>query len=152
MESAGTTFLLLIAVRAYQSGALWKSAVAAGSSVGLLLTPIVVSVVTSRRWAPSLAASRLFIIGVLAFTVAAFVPWLPIFAISSMLGMAVTASAIPLFTHIYQENYPEKQRGRLFSRTVMIRIAAAAGFSELAGWLLSRDFALFQYLLLTFAI
>ncbi len=152
MESAGTTFLLLIAVRAYESGAFWKSAVAAGSSVGLLLTPVIVSVVTSRRWSPSRAASRLFMVGALAFTVAAFVDWLPVFAIASMLAMAVTASAIPLFTHFYQENYPEKQRGRLFSRTVMIRIASAAGFSQLAGWLLSWDFDLFQQLLLAFAI
>ena len=60
IETAANTFLLLIAVRAYHSGALWKSAVAAGSSLGLLLTPVVVSIVTKRGWAPSRAASRLF--------------------------------------------------------------------------------------------
>jgi MFS family permease len=147
MESAGTTFLLLIAVRAYESGAFWKSAVAAGSSVGLLLTPVVVSSVSVRGWAPAMAASRLFLAGACAFLVAAFVPWLPVFALASMLGMASTAAAIPLFTHIYQENYPEQQRGRLFSRTVMIRIAAAAGFSELGGRLLTYDFSCFRHLL-----
>jgi MFS family permease len=68
-----------------------------------------------------------------------------------MLGMASAASAIPLFTHIYQENYPEKQRGRLFSRTVMIRIASAAGFSELAGYALSEHFEYFWVLLLVFS-
>jgi MFS family permease len=152
MESAGTTFLLLIAVRAYHSGGLWKSAVAAGSSLGLLLTPVVVSVVATRGWPPSLAASRLFVFGAGAFFVAAFVDWLPVFAIGSMLAMAATASAIPLFTHLYQENYPERQRGRLFSRTVMIRIAAAAAFSELGGRLLAHDLAFFKYLLLIFGL
>jgi len=152
IESAGTTFLLTIAVRAYQSGALWKSAVAAGSSLGLLLTPVVVSVVTRRGWPPARAASRLFFLGAAAFVIAAVIPSLPVFALASMLAMATAASAIPLFTHIYQENYPEQQRGRLFSRTVMIRIAAAAAFSHTAGWVLSRDFALFQHLLLVFAL
>jgi MFS family permease len=152
MESAGTTFLLLIAVRAYESGAFWKSAVAAGSSVGLLLTPVVVSAASVRGWAPALAASRLFLVGAAAFFVAALVDWLPVFALGSMVGMAVTASAIPLFTHIYQENYPERQRGRLFSRTVMIRIAAAAGFSELGGRLLAHDFSWFRQLLVVFGL
>ena len=107
IESAGTTFLLTLAVRAYDSGALWKAAVAGGSSLGLLLTPVVVSVVTKRGWAPSQAASRLFFVGALAFLISAAFPFLPLFALASMLAMAAGASAIPLFTHIYQVNYPE---------------------------------------------
>lgn len=152
IESAGTTFLLTLAVRAYHSGALWKAAVAGGSSLGLLLTPVVVSVVTKRGWAPSRAASRLFFVGALAFLVSAAFPFLPLFALASMLAMAAGASAIPLFTHIYQENYPEKQRGQLFSRTVMIRIAAAAAFSHAAGYALSHYFEYFRGLLLVFAV
>jgi MFS family permease len=94
----------------------------------------------------------LFAFGAGAFLVAAFVDSLPVFAIASALAMAATASAIPLFTHIYQENYPEMQRGRLFSRTVMIRIASAAAFSELGGWLLAHDMSFFRYLLLKFGL
>jgi MFS family permease len=155
MESAGTTFLLTIAVRAYHSGAMWKAAVAGGSSFGLLATPLVVSWVTKRRWTPSKAAARLFAVGALGFLVAllaSFVQFLPGFALGSMVGMASASAAIPLFTHIYQENYPEKQRGRLFSRTVMIRIAAAAAFSEAAGYALSGRFEWFPSLLLLFGI
>ena len=151
IESAGTTFLLVIAVRAFHSGALWKAAVAAGASVGLLLTPVVVWVVTHRRWVPARAAAHLFFLGAGAFVVAALVPGLPVFALGSMIGLAAAASVIPLFTHIYQENYPEQQRGRFFSRTVMIRIASAAAFSELAGWALSHYFEWFRALLLIFA-
>ena len=151
IETAGTTFLLIIAVRAYESGAIWKSAIAAGSSLGLLLTPVVVSAVTRKRLPPARAAAWLFFFGAGAFLVSAAFPYLPLFALSSMLAMAVAASAIPLFTHVYQENYPEKQRGRLFSRTVMIRIAAAALFSQVAGWALSHYFDWFRLLLVFFA-
>jgi len=152
IESAGSTFLLTIAVRAYHSGALWKSAIAAGSSLGLLLTPAVVSAVTRRRWAPARSAAWLFYFGAASFLCAAAIPWLPVFALASMLAMAAASAAIPLFTHIYQENYPEEQRGRLFSRTVMIRIATAALFSEGAGFALSHRLQYFPALLLIFAL
>ena len=151
IETAGTTFLLVIAVRAFHSGAIWKAAVAAGASLGLLFTPVVVSVVTHRRLVPSKAAAQLFFLGAMSFVIAALVPGLPAFALGSMIGMAASAAVIPLFTHIYQENYPEKQRGRFFSRTVMIRIASAAAFSEAAGWALSHYFDWFRVLLLIFA-
>jgi MFS family permease len=152
IESAGSTFLLAIAVRAYNSGALWKSAVASGSSLGLLLTPVVVSAVTRRKCEPARFASRLFYFGAVSFIIAALFRSLPVFALGSMFAMAAAASAIPLFTHIYQENYPEKQRGKLFSRTVMIRIACAAIFSQLAGMLVTRDLGYFPVLIVIFAL
>jgi MFS family permease len=151
IESAGTTFLLTLAVRAYHAGALWKSAVACGSSLGLLLTPLVVSIVTRRGWKPARAAAWLFYSGAITFVVCAAFQSLPVFALSSMLAMAAVASAIPLLTHVYQENYPDRERGRLFSRTVMIRIATAAAFSEAAGWALTNYFSYFQAVLLIFA-
>ena len=47
LEAAGSTFLLLIAVQWFEVGALAKGWVAAGGSVGLLLSPLVVSCVTA---------------------------------------------------------------------------------------------------------
>jgi MFS family permease len=58
---------------------------------------------------------------------------------------------VPLLTQIYQENYPDKIRGHLFSRTFMIRIAVAALFSELAGRVLTGHLERFPALLLVFA-
>jgi hypothetical protein len=54
-------------------------------------------------------------------------------------------------TQIYQENYPATKRGKLFSRTFMIRIATAAVFSEMAGRALSGHIGYFRWLLLVFA-
>ena len=50
------------------------------------------------------------------------------------------------------ENYPERDRGKLFSRTFMIRIATAAAFSELAGRALSAHLEWYRGLLLGFAL
>jgi hypothetical protein len=54
-------------------------------------------------------------------------------------------------TQIYQENYPERERGKLFSRTMMLRIGTTALFSDLAGRVLSGHISRYRYLLLVFA-
>lgn len=151
LETAATTFLLLIAVKWFQAGATAKALVAGGGSFGLALTPIIVTQVARLGWPASIAASRLAALGAVAFATMAFFPILPVFVAGSVLAMAATAGAVPLFTHMYHDNYPERMRGQLFSSTVMIRIATTAVFSEVAGRALSKDIELFQSLLLIFA-
>lgn len=151
IETAGSTFLILIAVRWYQAGALAKALVASGSSLGLLCSPWLVSKVENSKQPVATAASRMATAGALSFLAMAFVSPLPVFVLGAVLAMACSSVAVPLLTQIYHENYPEGERGRLFSRTVIIRIAAAAGFSELAGRALSHRINHFPALLVAFA-
>jgi len=116
----------------------------------LILSPMVVSVVARLGWTTAKAASRLAAAGAACFLAMAFLPFLPIFVTGSILAMTASAAAIPLLTQIYQENYPDKMRGHLFSRTVMIRIGVAALFSHLAGRALSGHMDRFPWLLLVF--
>jgi MFS family permease len=151
LETAGTTFLLLVAVQWFEAGAMAKALVAGGGSVGLLLSPLVVAWVQARRRPAAWAASRLAAGGAGCFLLMAAVPVLPVFVIGSVLALAASASAVPLLTQMYQENYPDRQRGLFFSRTVMIRIGVAALFSELAGRALSHHLDRYRWLLLMFA-
>jgi hypothetical protein len=150
LETAGSTFLLLIAVRYFTAGAVAKGVIAGAGSLGLLLSPVVVSVTTHLGWVTSKTASRLLAIGACGFFVAAAFPFLPVFIVGCILGMASSSMIIPLLTQMYQENYPEAQRGRMFSRTVIIRIATAALFSKVAGDALSGRIQYFPVLLLVF--
>ncbi len=151
LETAGTTFLLLIAVRQYQAPALAKALVAAGGSAGLMLAPWIVTRVEALGWPVSRAASRLAAMGAVSFLLMAFLPKLSIFVAGSVIAMTSSSVAIPLLTQIYQENYPERERGKLFSRAFMIRIATAAGFSHIAGRALSGHIEQFRWLLVVFA-
>ena len=151
IETAGTTFLLLIAVKHFHAGAAAKGLVASGGSLGLMLGPAVVSLVARWHLSSSRAASFLAYLGAATFLAMAALPILPLFVIGSILAMTAASAAIPLLTQIYHENYPARTRGNLFSRTVMIRIAAAAAFSELAGQAFSGRIERFQILLLIFA-
>lgn len=151
IETAGSTFLLTIAVKEFAAGSVAKGIVAGSGSLGLLLSPLVVSFVISSGWRTGRAASRILAIGSVSFLLATVVPSLPVFVVGSMIGMAASASIIPLLTQMYQDNYPEKERGRLFSRTVMVRIAMAAGFSKLAGDALDGHIDQYRWLLLVFS-
>lgn len=151
LETAGTTFLLLIAVRWFEAGSLPKAIVAASGSVGLLVSPLVVYGVTVAGWTTARAAAGILALGALSFLLSAAWLRLPVFAACSMLGMASSSAIIPLLTQIYQENYPVSARGRLFSRTVMVRIAVSALFAKLAGDFLTHDFQHFRWLLMVFA-
>ncbi len=151
LETAGSTFLLAIAVKHFAAGNEAKAVVAAAGSLGLLASPLLVSWVTRRRWPTALAASRMLAVGAASFALATLLPGLGAYVVFSVVGMAASASIVPLLTHMYQENYPAHQRGRLFSHTVMIRIAAAAAFSQLAGDLLNGHVDRFRWLLAIFA-
>jgi MFS family permease len=151
LETAANLFLLLIAVRCFQSGATAKALVASGGSFGLLLTPVVVSAVQHLGWPAARAASHLATTGALCFVAMTLLPTLPVFVLGSVVAMACAASAVPLMTQVYQDNYPSTRRGHFFSRTIMIRIGIAALFSEFAGQAVSRHLEHYRILLLVFA-
>src|ERR1051325_1631278 len=81
IETAGTTFLLLVAVRHYEAGAFAKALVAAGGSGGLLVAPWIVTQVQTLGWPVSLAAARLAQLGAVTFLLMALVPALPLFVV-----------------------------------------------------------------------
>jgi MFS family permease len=151
LEAAGTVFLLLIAVRGYEAGRTAKALVAGGGSLGLMLAPWVVSRVEASGWPVAKAASRLAALGAVSFLIMALVPFLPIYVLGCILALTTSSAAIPLMTQIYQENYPDRERGQRFARTMMIRIAVAAGSSQIAGWALSHHLDQFRWLLVVFA-
>lgn len=151
LETAATIFLLLIAVRWYSAGAISKALIAGGGSLGLLLAPWVVSRVESLGMPVAKAASKLSFLSGCSFAIMAAVPYLPVYVAGCVVALTGTSASVPLLTQIYHENYPEKERGRRFARTIMIRIAAAAMFSHLAGKALSLYPGSYRALLVMFA-
>ncbi len=151
LEAAATIFLLLIVVRYYHAGAISKAAVASGGSLGLLLTPLLVTWVQRSGRPAALAASRITAVGAAAYLLMALCPILPVYVVGSVVALASSTLVVPLVTQIYQENYDAAERGRRFARAMMIRIAVAAIFSEVAGRVLSLHIDRFRVLLVIFA-
>lgn len=152
LEAAGHTFLLLIATTWFHSGPIAKGLVVSGGSVGLLMSPWVVWLTARLGWRPNEAANRLFLFGALCLIAPSLLPLESVFVIGSMVGMAMSSASIPLFTQIYHENYPAEIRGKLFSRTVMIRISSLILFGYFIGEFLEADVRWFRWTLFFFAI
>jgi MFS family permease len=151
VETANTTFLVLIAVRWFDAGPLAKGLVAAGAGLGYIISPIIVTRVEAARVPVARAASRLSLVASATLSLSVLVPSELLFVIASMAAIAASGAATPLLTQIYQDNYPDASRGRFFSRTIMIRISSAAIFGAGAGYLLSADIGYFRLLLGLFA-
>jgi MFS family permease len=152
IETANTTFLLLIAVRWFSAGELEKSLIAGANSVGLLLGPLVIYTAKHYRMRPSVAAANLYFLSGIAFLIACLIPDIWVFVFCSGLAISAGAATIPLLTQIYQDNYPERVRGRLFSKSNSIRVISAGIFAWIAGKLLQGRIEHFQIVLFVFAI
>ncbi len=152
VETAMQTFLLLIAVKAFSSGATIKSLLVIGGPLGLVLNPLGIMLVRKRNWTPAFGAFIFHLLACAGFLFAsmATAPWA--FVAGSMTGAIGLTMSIPLITQIYQNNYPKDKRGQLFSRTVVVRMLAAAGFSWLGGTLLQESIDNYRWLMLTFAV
>lgn len=151
VETASTTFLLLVAVRWFEAGPLAKGLIAAGSGLGYVVSPMVVSWVEASRAPVARAASWLALVAAVAIAVPVIVPGELPFVLTSVTAIAASGAMSPLMTQIYQDNYPSAMRGRFFSRTVMIRIVTAAAFGGGAGYVLAADIGYFRALLAAFA-
>jgi len=138
LETAITTFLLLIAVQWFDFGATAKALIAAAGALGFIAGPLVVSHVAEKGWTTAQSASTLLLAAGACHLLLATVENRWIFVTGIILATTLATSAIPLVTQIYQENYPSKKRGKLFARTAMIRTSSAAVFGLLAGWILTN--------------
>ena len=152
IESTNGTFFLLIALQALQADSLSKSLILAGGNIGLLLTPWVVLLVERSGLPVMRVASRLMLMGAVALGISAAFPILPVYIATAMLAYALTNMVIPLFTPVYQANYAPRERGKYVSRAIVVRVAVAAVYGELAGRLLTFDVSLFRIVLVVVAL
>lgn len=152
VETGGSTFLLLVAVKEFQAGATDKALIAAGANIGMLITPLVVLLIERLRWRASAGAAVIAGLGGVAFVVSAAFPVIGVYVAGCVVAMACANALIPLMTQVYQDNYAPGERGRFFSRATIIRVGASALFAELAGRLLDRNMDLFRLVLAVFSI
>lgn len=152
IDSAASTFLLLIAVKAFDAGSIEKSFIAASGNIGMLLSLWLVPLVERTGKPVMRIAGWMMWIGGAAMLVAAGVGSLNVLVIASIAGIGIANAIIPLLTSVYQNNYLPRERGKYVSRTFVPRVAATIVFGELAGRLLTQDINLYRLLLVAFAV
>ncbi len=138
-ESYGRTFFLLIALKEFNAPSSAKSLIAGAGGFGMLLSPLLVSVVMKRRWRTSLVASTVVAIGGTALILPLLVHDLRVYVVSAMIALAVADLVTVLLAPIYASNYPIRKRGQLVGRSIMVRVASAAAVGAVVGGFLKRD-------------
>ncbi len=151
LDTAAGTFLLLIAVKAFEADAVAKGFLAAGGSAGLLISLFVPVVVAHAGLSNQRAAALCHFFGGGFLLASALLPVYSVFVFGGFFGFAAMTCSIPLLTQIFQDNYPQERRGSLFAAAVIWRIATATLFSLLAGWFLSDDVGRHPFLMAVFS-
>lgn len=150
-DTAANTFLLLIAVRWFESGATAKALLVMSGPLGLLLSPLAVSLTRWMGWTAAKGAAAAAWLGCFGFLVAAVSAQPAVFLAGSMIGVMSLSTGVPLLTQIFHENYPASERGDLVSRTIMVRVLVSAVFAWLAGEWLEGNMGHYRLLMAIFA-
>lgn len=146
------TFLLIILVRWFHGTGLDKSIVAAASQGGLLLSPFVLFISRRLGWSSPTILSSLAGFSALAFFGAAGTSDRVLFVTLTTLGILLPATATPLTTSIFNNNYPPSRRGQLFAQNQAIRIGTSIVFGSAAGWFLTGRIDLYFLLMVIFGL
>lgn len=153
LETLGSTFGMLVAVRVFEASKLAKSVFLSATSGGLIASLFVVPLLLRMRSTVTKIAARVQFIGAAWFAMSALMPHSEaVFIAASSLGLFFFALQLPLQTQIYRLNYPEETRGKLFALTATLRSFAAAVFGLVGGWLLGQRLDSYEWLLWAFAI
>ena len=120
-----TSLLVTIALKHFDAPGLVKGSIAAANGVGLLLTPFVTSV--ARRWGRPVMVpvAMLSVIGTLGF-LAAMTDALPMYAIGSIVGIAMLNGMYPLVTVCYERNFPPRELGRRVGWGMSLKVLVSA--------------------------
>lgn len=147
VEPLGGTFFLMIAIKYYRAGDTAQAFAATAGSVGLLLSPAVVSWIQKSGWRVNHALAGFQWTLAAALLFAAWVPFLPVYVGAGLVALTLGSASIPLATQFYEQNYQARKRGTLFSISSTIRLGVSALVTWAAGEWLARDLGNFRILL-----
>ena len=119
------SLLVTIALKHFDAPGLVKGCIAAANGVGLLLTPLITTV--ARRWQRPVMVpvAVLSVVGTLGF-LAAMTDALPMYAIGSIVGIAMLNGMFPLVTVCYERNFPPHELGRRVGWGMSLKVLVSA--------------------------
>ncbi len=117
----------------------------------MVLGAVVVHVTRLRSWRMALTADGLAVVSAVALLGAAVVNHPAAFVALAVFALSCQNGAIPLYTQMFEQNYPVGERGKLFSATTMLRVATAALFAKAAGLILDADIGNARVVLILFS-
>ncbi|MBD3320665.1 MAG: hypothetical protein GF350_06180 [Chitinivibrionales bacterium] len=148
LASVVNTVLLLIAIEVFELSDSWKSLIAAAPFIGCILSLVYSAAFAQSRLEKSLLASIPMALCALFTFVLLFVTDGALFAVISTIAMAFAWMRIPFLSAIYQENYGPRERGTLYSWSVIGTISATLLCSYIFGRMLETSLQLYRLIII----
>ena len=115
LETGFGVFIILIAIRFWEAPDFYKAALAGGGSIGLVLTPFAIGVI-SRNKLPGSKKCMLLLVFVAAFIFAASLSTTVLFFTIFLVFAQICLSQVPsLMIQIYSSVYKAGERGKKIS-------------------------------------
>lgn len=132
-----STLLIVIALTHFDAPNWTKGVVAAAGGLGLLASPLVTSLTRhSGLSAMRVGAMSSMVIAAGLAAATADVLWL--FVVGAVLAIAALNAAVPLFTVMYERNYPATELGQRVGRAMMVKVVVSVAVGLGFGWLLKN--------------
>ncbi len=145
-ETTWHVFALLVAIRVFEADESIKQFIPAGLGIGLLFSPLGLSLANRLSWPIATVVSRIWIGVALCLAGMALSKSILPFVIMVGLAQVLASQAVPMMTHLYSENYPPNQRGSRLATTFVIGSLSGIVFGYLGGKLLDIDEALYPWI------
>ncbi len=132
LSIGATNVGLFVIIRHFNADETIKSLVAASPFIGMFLSVFLVHYLSRTGWKKSLCGALPTLLSAICLFLSAAADSVYGFAGFLIAGFICVNSMIPFLTSIYSDNYPEKRRGKLFSRPLILTVSSSIIFSYAA--------------------
>ena len=147
VEAGYHSVALLVAIRYFQASDGAKSLIACGASIGFLLAPLFLLVISRSGMTASRACALCMAGAALGTLSAAMTHQVWVYTLGFMFSLILVAQVPSLMVHVYSRNYPPGERGKRLSGNLMIAAGTGAVASLLIGRALDHDLSLYHQIL-----
>ena len=139
VETCWQVFALLVAIRVFEADESIKQFIPAGLGIGLLISPISLSLINRLNFRISTVYAGLWVMVAVALAGMTFSTSIVSFVVAVAVAQMLASQGIPMLTHLYSVNYPANRRGRWLSTTFVVASLFGIGFGFIGGEILDRD-------------
>ncbi len=151
LESGMHALVLLIAIRVFDPEPFFKAMIPASVSIGLLLSPFVLSGASMFRIRATRVAALFWVLSGTMMVVTTFAGSFSWFLVSLTPSMFSYACVPTFMIFAYANNYSSRQRGQRIGVFFMISSTAAVIFSYFSGGWLDANISSYRWILLMIA-
>lgn len=152
LESGMHTFALLIAIRVFNPEPVFKAMIPASISIGLIVSPFVLSFVSRYKIRATRLASICWVVSGLFMLLASLGNSFPTFFAALTPAMFAYALIPTFMIFAYANNYTANQRGQRIAVFFVISSISSGTFAYLTGKLLDLDIENYKWTLCAMAI